>query len=552
MRSLLLLCSFLTGHLIAHSQILVKDINPEPTIGSVTDKFNMVELNGKAYFNADDGVHAMELWVTDGTEAGTQLVKDINTTASFGGVNFDGVFEQWTPVALNGKIYFPASGTGTGIELWVSDGTEEGTQLLHDIRTIEPNSSYTGGHNYNNFFVHGGYIWFSAVDNDFYTGLWRTDGTSAGTTLVKQIISGNIDMSSLTAFDGKVWFVCNNGLWSSDGTEIGTQLIQSFQSITYGRPNELVVFDNELYFAADNGSQGKELCKINSQGDLGVLDVIPGADGVIPRQMVVYNDKIYFVGYDSVHSDELWMSDGTIAGTEMVTEINPNGNSYINFPQAAYEPLFIYNDELWFSAWDDAHGRELWHSDGTAAGTERYTDLTDANAGSTPSKFVIHDNKLFFSANYQSEGRQLHSYDATNDELNTYWQDGDNDLACCTGKMFSTAGELYMPGNYDFNDVIRDELYKLGSTPSTILINHHTSSVQAFPSPTKGEVRITTQGLELPLHAKIMNTSGQLCDEFLVTSKDQSINIYSLSHGLYNIVIKDSAGKYQLLRLVKE
>ena len=117
MRSLFLLSALLTGQIIGHSQILVKDINPIAGIGSVETTFNMIELNGKGYFNANDGIHAMELWTTDGTEAGTQLVKDINTTPSFGGINFSGVNEQWTPVVMNNKIYFSASGNGTGIEL---------------------------------------------------------------------------------------------------------------------------------------------------------------------------------------------------------------------------------------------------------------------------------------------------------------------------------------------------------------------------------------------------------------------------------------------------
>jgi len=337
--------------------------------------------------------------------------------------------------------------------------------------------------------------------------------------------------------------------------------MHSFQSITFGRQNEMVVYNNELYFAADNGTQGKELCKVNAQSDLEVLDVLAGTDAIVPRQLVVFNNKIYFVGYDSVHLDELWMSDGTTEGTEMVTEINPNGDvteinpngdSFINFPQAAYEPLFIYNDELWFSAWDDAHGRELWYSDGTAAGTERFTDLTDANAGSTPSKFVIHDNKLFFSANYLGEGRQLHSYDAANDELITHWQNGHNDVACCTGKMYSIAGELYMPGNYDFDDEIRDELYKLGSTVSLGDINHINRFIQVFPSPASESFQILTHQMQYPIDVAVINANGQTWQEIQITNPQTTIDVQSLASGIYLIRCKDSSGETQITRWVKE
>ncbi len=553
MRSFILLCSILTGHVIAYSQILIKDINPVPSIGSVTDKFNMIEMNNKVYFNADDGIHGMELWTSDGTEAGTHLVKDINTATNFGGVNFDGVFEQWTPVFFNNKIYFSASGSGgTGIELWVSDGTEAGTQLLHDIRTIEPTSSYAGGHNCNNYFVYDGYLWFSAVDNDFFTGLWRTDGTSAGTALIKQLESGNINVSSMTLFDNKVWFACDDKLWSSDGTEAGTVMVQAFESLTFGRKDEMKVLGNALYFCADNGTTGKELWKIDINGNVSVLDVVSGSEGITPVQLTVLNNMLYFVGYDATHLTELWKTDGTLEGTIMVTEINPNGSAYINFPQDVYSPLTIYNDELWFSAFDDSHGRELWRSDGTAAGTVRVTDLTDANVGSTPSKFVIHNNKLFFSANYSFEGRQLHSYDALNDELTTYWQDGYNDLACCVGNMFSIAGELFMPGNYDFDDVIRDELYKLGSPVSLVEVNHHNSFIQVFPSPARESVRVVTQQMKYPLTVSITSVSGKLVYQKSILSQQNDLSVAELAKGMYIFTIADNDRNIASTRLIKE
>ncbi len=553
MRSFILLCSILTGHFIACSQILVKDINPVPSMGSVTDKFNMVELNGKGYFNADDGIHAMELWVTDGTEAGTHLVKDINTTANFGGVNFNGVFEQWTPVFFNNKIYFSASGSGgTGIEPWVSDGTEAGTQMLRDIRTIEPTSSYAGGHNCNNYFVHDGYLWFSAVDDDFYTGLWRTDGTTAGTTLVKQLESGNIHVSSMVSFNNKLWFVCDDNLWSSDGTEAGTELVQSFEGLTFGRKDEMKVLGNALYFCADNGTTGKELWKIDNSGNVSVLDLVEGSEGITPTQLTVFNNTLYFAGYDATHLTELWKTDGTLAGTAMVTEINPNGSAYINFPQDEYSPLTIYNNELWFSAFDDAHGRELWRSDGTASGTTRVTDLSDANVGSTPSRFVIHNNKLFFSANYAFEGRQLHSYDASNEMLTTYWQDGYNDLACCVSNMFSIAGELYMPANYDFNDLVRDELYKWGSTISVVEVKHHSSVLQVFPSPARESLRIVTHQMQYPIDATVMNAHGQVWKEIQITNPQTTMDVQSLASGFYFIRCKDAEGAVQTTRWVKE
>src|SRR4029077_15380051 len=84
-------------------------------------------LNGVIYFAADDGIHGIELWRSDGTAAGTYLVKDIEPGPASSFV--------YTPNinAINGKLYFTPVTSAKGLEPWVSDGTESGTQLLKDI-----------------------------------------------------------------------------------------------------------------------------------------------------------------------------------------------------------------------------------------------------------------------------------------------------------------------------------------------------------------------------------------------------------------------------------
>ena len=59
--------------------MLLKDIVPGPASPTLS---GFTVLGDKLIFSADDKVHGVEPWVTDGTPAGTVLVKDINLNGS--------------------------------------------------------------------------------------------------------------------------------------------------------------------------------------------------------------------------------------------------------------------------------------------------------------------------------------------------------------------------------------------------------------------------------------------------------------------------------------
>src|SRR5437660_1690432 len=77
------------------------------------------------FFTADDLTHGIELWITDGTAAGTVLVKDINPGP---GGSFPSNLTN-----VNGTLFFTAFDPINGTELWLSDGTAAGTVLVKDI-----------------------------------------------------------------------------------------------------------------------------------------------------------------------------------------------------------------------------------------------------------------------------------------------------------------------------------------------------------------------------------------------------------------------------------
>jgi ELWxxDGT repeat protein len=323
-----------------------------------------INVGGTLFLSASDGINGNELWKSDGTPAGTVMVKDIFA----GGSNSHGVDIDAELVAIGNTVYFIGQDGTNGRELWKSDGTAAGTVMVKDIAA----GSASGLTSLLTYFTNvNGVLFFAA--NDFVNGveLWKSDGTAAGTVMVKNINQagdGNTNPYQLTNVGGTLYFVATNftlatgqELWKSDGTAAGTVIVKD---ITPGPLSSnvynLVNVNGVLFFTAYSTANGNELWKSNGTdaGTVMVKDINPGGGDSIPfgqiAQFRPVGHRLYFNASEGTNGLELWRSDGTAAGTVRVHDIRPGSN--------ASNPTFLTRagSLLFFGADDGTTGLEPW------------------------------------------------------------------------------------------------------------------------------------------------------------------------------------------------
>ena len=301
---------------------------------------------------ANDGVHGIELWKSDGTAAGTMMVADINPGP------WSSFPEHFTDV--NGTVFFQADDGLHGFELWKSDGTAAGTVLVKDINPLASGSFPDDLTNVN------GTLFFEAVDPTHGSELWKSDGTAAGTVIVKDINPGSNGSTpqSLLNVNGTLFFQANDGvhgfeLWKSDGTDAGTVMVKDINPTSGSSPFEFVNLNGTLFFTANDGVHGFELWKSDGTdaGTVMVKDIDPGSDSSTPSSLTVANGGLEFIAFDGTGIG-LFRSDGTAAGT---VEVVPNVDA---IPIGVGSPPPLPND-----ANGDGTSDILWrNSNGTLAG----------------------------------------------------------------------------------------------------------------------------------------------------------------------------------------
>lgn len=324
---------------------------------------------------------------------GFSLVKDINTGPKTNPPSNPSGF-----VVVGANVFFRARTAATGEELFRSAGTAATTTLVKDV------FPGPGSGNLQELTAFGNGLVFSAqAPSRNGNALWRSDGTAAGTTLVT---AAPIDPDRFTSFGSHVYFLATtvaNGreLWRTDGTAAGTTVVRDVRpGAASGALDILGVFNGLLYFAANDGQSGSELWRTDGTagGTQLAVDLFAGGGGSLPTQFAAVGG--YFLLRTEQPTPTLWRSDGTPPGTTILKA------------SSASQPFVQLGAKVYFRG-ADASGEELWETDGTRAGTRLLKDIAPGTAHGNPRNLTRVGNTIFFAADDAQAGNELWKTDGT-------------------------------------------------------------------------------------------------------------------------------------------
>lgn len=346
-----------------------------------------IAFNEDIFFVARDRIHGYELWKTDGL--------DVDIMPELVPENLSS-----SPSALtvfNNNLYYLAQDED-GDLLARSDGNEV-TVVKH---FQEPNNFYPRPEDLkvakNKIFV-----FLTGFGKDF---LWVSDGRSDGTYYIDEFIS----IKESAVVGDRLFFVAQpsssspEGLWISNGKLNQSELVKNIGSSNAVSIKDLTPLGDKLIFSAMTDEAGQELWISDGTeaGTFMLKDIFPGPSSSANfLGMKASGDHVFFIADDGVTGRELWCTDGTSAGTFLVQDINPGADRSFIRGMAAVD------GNIYFQAHDGEHGAELWFAEPQPEGARLIADLLPGSLGSDPQLMVPLGQQLYFIAETETEGRQL-------------------------------------------------------------------------------------------------------------------------------------------------
>ncbi|MEN0051526.1 MAG: hypothetical protein AAF806_30965, partial [Bacteroidota bacterium] len=295
-------------------QTLVKDINTT-VVGS--EPKNLTTTDDYLYFVSDQNEMGSILYRINDTTQGAELVKDFSENEKCNTITHLRFSQE--------KLYIFVDNTGNGkntLDLWILNKNDE-FELISIARRIHNRSAIT--------FVNGEIFFFVANDDlDAYENLelWKSDGSSSGTQMVERFCA-YIAPDQATAYNNELYFPlreCNyeTELWKSDGTSEGTYLLKDINTRS-SNPHSLRVLNDKLYFLAQDDENGNHIWVSDGTKE-GTVSFGKEDDKLFPVYgyspgLVRSGNFLFFMSHNDATGNELWKTDGTINNTQIVKDI---------------------------------------------------------------------------------------------------------------------------------------------------------------------------------------------------------------------------------------
>lgn len=243
---------------------------------------------------------------------------------------------------------------------------------------------------------------------------FKEDSVTNLTCLNEPVEPLRYDLVSKQSTNDLLFFILDTSiegreLWVTDGTSLGTYLVRDINPSTTGVNDGIrgynglseynfAVQGEVLYFMANDGSNGTELWRSDgTESGTYIISDLTNGNHSISHYLTPHNGDLLFINIDSANVRNLYVMNGNDMSVTLLKQI-----------EASY--LTQFNDKVYFKGYQSATGNELWITDGTPSGTNMVSDIFPGNGHGSPSQFLASDNYLWFIAN-NSEGDYIHSLD---------------------------------------------------------------------------------------------------------------------------------------------